>query len=607
LKKSFRVRLASVPIFCVVIIALFYTLRLQGLFDSYSRLIISRKPRDTELVERAMRLVKEAGSKRTIAENITGLTTGIHRNTACLLFGMGREYPDLIVQPERSLSSKAIRTAIDRWNSESFGSKLYQEGLQLSIEGETYHLIARRETVGETTYEFVLLSNIDRAVTEEYTYSAIALGILMSLMCAAILPTLLSVTSSIKRTRESVRVNGIKPRWYWTKEVVDLWQDIENYKIAAHLYKIQIDQSTSGQMIVRSKGMAEAIIYNPNLALAKISGHAQSELEGRPLNKIVPAAYHHFHQGLGAFDDELKRRVGMMSYAEGCPFHGSQESRIVGRDRTVNLLHKDGSIRKVVLGVYYVGKNEDETDEWVGVVTDVTELTDAIAKATEAKNENLQLTQAWSHDLKGHAKGVFDELSTLKRLKPEFKTDAERISFEAALDRSELTFKIIQNTRELGDLEIKPQRTSTKEILDRINLIHRDKNIKYNWPETEHFIDMDIDRFISMGFNNLIENAFKYSLGSNPEVVVGLKIDKGFAKFFVQDFGLGMDEAGQAKVMAGNFGSRVRLNPQIEGTGQGIFSAKRVFKAHDAELSLKSKLGQGSIFVVKVKMGGLVS
>jgi K+-sensing histidine kinase KdpD len=239
----------------------------------------------------------------------------------------------------------------------------------------------------------------------------------------------------------------------------------------------------------------------------------------------------------------------------------------------------------------------------VGVVTDVTELTDAIAKATEAKSENLQLIQAWSHDLKGHAKGVFDELSTLKRLKPEFKTDAERISFEAALDRSELTFKIIQNTRDLGDLEIKPQRTSTKEILDRINLIHRDKNIKYNWPETEHFIDMDIDRFISMGFNNLIENAFKYSLGSNPEVVVGLKIDKGLAKFFVQDFGLGMDEAGQAKVMAGNFGSRVRLNPQIEGTGQGIFSAKRVFKAHDAELSLKSKLGQGSIFVVKVKMG----
>jgi hypothetical protein len=603
LKTSFRVRLASVPIFCVVIIALFYTLRLQGLFDSYSRLIISRKPRDTELVERAMKMVKEAGSKRTIAEDITELTTDIHRNTACLLFGMGREYPDLIVQPERSLSSKAIRTAIDRWNSEPFGSKLYQEGLQLSIEGETYHLIARRETVGETTYEFVLLSNIDRAVVKEYTYSAIALGILMTLMCAAILPTLLSVTSSIKRTRESVRVSGIKPRWYWTKEVVDLWQDIENYKIAAHLYKIQIDQSTSGQMIVRSKGMAEAIIYNPNLALAKISGHAQSELEGRPLNKIVPAAYHHFHKGLGTFDDELKRRVGMMSYAEGCPFHGNQKSRIVGRDRTVNLLHKDGSTRKVVLGVYYVGKNEDETDEWVGVVTDVTELTGAIAKATEAKNENLQLIQAWSHDLKGHAKGVFDELSTLKRLKPEFKTDAERISFEAALDRSGLTFKIIQNTRDLGDLEIKPQRTSTKEILDRINLIHRDKNIKYNWPETEHFIDMDIDRFISMGFNNLIENAFKYSLGSNPEVVVGLKIDKGFAKFFVQDFGLGMDEAGQAKVMAGNFGSRVRLNPQIEGTGQGIFSAKRVFKAHDAELSLKSKLGQGSIFVVKVKMG----
>jgi hypothetical protein len=97
---------------------------------------------------------------------------------------------------------------------------------------------------------------------------------------------------------------------------------------------------------------------------------------------------------VGVFDDAKKRRVGISAYAEGCPFHGHKASSIVGRDRTVDLLHKNGTIRKVVLGVFHVGKNDDGLDEWVGVVTDVTDLTQAIAKATDAKAENLQLIQA---------------------------------------------------------------------------------------------------------------------------------------------------------------------------------------------------------------------
>jgi signal transduction histidine kinase len=597
-----RIRLSTIPVFIVIVIGLFYVLRLNDLFDSYSRLIISRKPRDSDLVVRSLRMTEQAGSKRTAAENLAELTTDIHRNTTFLLFSLGREYPDRIIQPKNELSSDAVRVAIVKWNDTPFGGDLYDKGITFQLNGDTYHLISKRQTLAEKTYELVALTNIDRTVSAEYQTSAIALTILILLMSGAILPTLLSLTISVKETDESVRNSKVQPKAFWSKEVTRLWENIKGYKTETHLYKIQIDQSTSGQMIVRSRGIEEAIVYNPNIALSSISGYTQEELEEQPLNMIVPEQYHHFHKGLGVFDDIKKRRVGMAAYAEGCPFHGHKASSIVGRDRTVELLHKNGSIRKVVLGVFYVGKNEDGFDEWVGVVTDVTDLTQAIAKATEAKAENLQLIQAWSHDLKGQAKGVFDELSTLARLKPHFDTEAERICFDTALARAELTFNLITNTRDLGDLDLKLKPVSSNEIIDRIRLIHSDKNIKFKWPENELFVDIDIDRFISMGFNNLIENAFKYSPGSNPEVIVGLKVDKGFAKFFVQDFGLGMDEAGQAKVMAGNFGSRVRLNPDIEGTGQGIFSAKRVFKAHGADLTLKSQLGQGSIFVVKVEL-----
>jgi signal transduction histidine kinase len=545
-------------------------------------------------------MIKDADHETPIPQALATLTTDIHRNTAFLLFFLGREYPDRIIQPEKGLSSDAIRIAIEKWNKAPLGSELYKKGITFIIEGDTYHLISARQAVGGETYELVLLSNIDRTVADEYTDSSIDFSVMFFLVSAVIFPVLVSLTVSVKRTRDSVTQDGVTPMWYWTKEVTELLEEIKIYKINSNLNKIQIDQSTSGQMIVRSHGTEEAILSNPNKALADISGYTQEELEGTPLNLIVTEEYHHFHRGGGAFDAAKNRYVGMSSYAKGCPFHGNQASTIVGRDRTVELLHKNGTLRKVVLGVFYVGKNDAGTDEWVGVVTDVTDLTNAIAKATEAKNENLQLIQAWSHDLKGQAKGVYDELATLARLKPAFNTDAERICFDTALARAELTFNLITNTRDLGDLTLNINPVSSKEILARIHLIHSDKNIKFKWPEDEFFVNIDIDRFISMGFNNLIENAFKYSTGTNPEVTVGVKVDKGFAKFFVQDFGIGMDEAGQAKVMAGNFGSRVRLNPHIDGTGQGIFSAKRVFKAHEADLTLKSQLGQGSIFIVKV-------
>jgi len=609
--KQFRIKLWHVPAFCVLAIALFYTIRLQNLFDSYSRLLNSRKPRDTEIIAKSLTLIEEAGGRGKLEGSVTQLIEGSHRNTAVMVFKEGRKYPDLIVQPKNHIEQDAFRLAIAQWNEEPFGGDLYKQGvtfchpkkLPFCLGGDTYHLIATRQSLNEGSYELMLVTNIDRSVGAEYLASTIALTILLAAMAGAIVPGLLSLTVSVRRVTKSVRYEGISPSWYWAKEVVALFEAIKDYKASTALYKVQIDQSTSGQMIVRSMGIQEAIIYSPNKAIASISGYTQAELEGQPLNLIVPEEFHKYHFGLGVYHSERKRRVGMAAYAEGCPFHGAMASEIVGRDRTVDLKCKNGSIRKVVLGVYYVGRNDLGEDEWAGVVTDVSELVQAVAKATEAKEENLRLTQAWSHDLKGHAKGVWDELSDLRRLGVELKTEAERVCFDSAIARAELTYNLIQNTRDLGDLELKLRDVLTHEIRDRIKLTHGARNLVFKWPDQEYFVRIDMDRFISMGMNNLIENAFKYSLGTNPEVIVGLKVDGEFAKFFVQDFGLGMDEAGQAKVMSGNFGSRVRLNPQIPGTGQGIFSARRVFKAHDAELNLKSQLGQGSVFVVKLRLG----
>ena len=606
-RHIFRFRIQSIPFIVGFLLLLILVRRSQQNWQNLARLVEDRKYYDLVAISNGIEYIDRPPlkSKRDIQEAMAGVVRGAHRNTVFML-GESRYGPEIVVQPTNKFTDDEILKGQAVWANGSYYKQIYSKnGFTFKFQGKTFQAVARQIHLNKTTFELLSLTCISRSIGNIYHKSLLDLTLLLAAVAFIVLVVLSASSRAVVHYAKdiSAKRKSIKRAWY-PEEIRLAVDNYNNFLSSERLYKIQIEQSTSGQMIIRSRGLEEAIIHSANKAMETISGHTQAELKNQPLNLIVPKQFHHYHFGIGAFDPDLGRRVGMHAYASGCPFHGHQKSRLIGIDRTVDVIHKDGSTRKAVLGIYYVGKNDAGEDEWSGTFTDVTELTDAVAKAEEAKEENLRLTQAWSHDLKGHAKGVWDELSDLKRLGVTLKTDAEQVCFNAAIARAELTYNLIQNTRDLGDLELSLKLVSTNEIRDRIHLTHGSKNIKYKWPDQEYFVEIDIDRFISMGMNNLIENAFKYSTGTDPEVVLGLKIGEGFAKFFVQDFGLGMDEAGQAKVMAGNFGSRVRLNPQIPGTGQGIFSAQRVFKAHNAVLSLKSQLGQGSVFIVKIKLGG---
>jgi signal transduction histidine kinase len=574
-------------------------------------------------VVRSLRMTEQAGSKRTAAENLAELTTDIHRNTTFLLFSLGREYPDRIIQPKNELSSDAVRVAIVKWNDTPFGGDLYDKGITFQLNGDTYHLISKRQTLAEKTYELVALTNIDRTVSAEYQTSAIALTILILLMSGAILPTLLSLTISVKATDESVRNSKVQPKAFWSKEVTRLWENIKGYKAETHLYKIQIDQSTSGQMIVRSRGIEEAIIYNSNIALSSISGYTQEELEGQPLNMIVPEQYHHFHKGLGVFDDIKKRRVGMAAYAEGCPFHGDKTSTIVGRDRTVDLLHKDGSIRKVVLGVYYVGET-DGVDEWVGVVTDVTDLTQAIAKAESYSQEIESVSRIFAHDLKA------DVIASAKAGEFVSETATELIDFlssEGAIDADVKEFLefiekfskritlACQNAFALID-----QRNKLHNLKERIEQIPQPitsifESIESAFTSSDGTLTVNnacpinataiVDNalFLSV-IKNLIKNSFVHNNSETKKVDFRAEAQGDQIKFTIKDNGVGFPPAyltdwGRVQ------GKAARLNTETEGSGVGLYSVRQIIDAHvGASIIIESDLGFGSVFTIIVRGEG---
>ncbi len=141
-----------------------------------------------------------------------------------------------------------------------------------------------------------------------------------------------------------------------------------------------------------------------------------------------------------------------------------------------------------------------------------------------------------------------------------------------------------------------------------------------NWAKTLHKIlddleirakinNMEIERHIddsipTVGIDsisiyevvaNLIDNAIKYSRGSE-KIIVSSQISKdGLVETTVQDFGVGMPSSVTANLFE-KFYRNHRTRGKASGTGLGLFLTKSIISAHGGQVWVNSKEGKGSTF-----------
>jgi signal transduction histidine kinase len=101
---------------------------------------------------------------------------------------------------------------------------------------------------------------------------------------------------------------------------------------------------------------------------------------------------------------------------------------------------------------------------------------------------------------------------------------------------------------------------------------------------------------LSEAFVNLIGNAVKYShVGGKVTVTVETTGEK--IVILIADTGIGMADEDVPYIFDGLFRAKSARNTH-SGTGLGLSISKRVIEAHDGTISVQSKLGKGSTFVV---------
>lgn len=105
--------------------------------------------------------------------------------------------------------------------------------------------------------------------------------------------------------------------------------------------------------------------------------------------------------------------------------------------------------------------------------------------------------------------------------------------------------------------------------------------------------------YLELVFNNLLSNAIKFS-EEGGKIIVSLKKVGDFAVVSVQDFGLGMSQETGMHIFD-RFYQGDTSHAQ-EGNGLGLAIVKRVIDLLGGEISVESKLGQGSKFTVKLSL-----
>ncbi len=98
---------------------------------------------------------------------------------------------------------------------------------------------------------------------------------------------------------------------------------------------------------------------------------------------------------------------------------------------------------------------------------------------------------------------------------------------------------------------------------------------------------------------NMIDNAIYYS-SPHKKVVITLKSSGKMIEFSVKDSGIGVPKSEQANLFGKFFRGTNAKKRRPDGTGVGLFLAKKVILSHDGEMIFESEEGKGSTFGFKL-------
>lgn len=230
-----------------------------------------------------------------------------------------------------------------------------------------------------------------------------------------------------------------------------------------------------------------------------------------------------------------------------------------------------------------------------------------------SKTEELQRTIAGrdklysviAHDLRSPMGSIKMVLNMLILNLPSEKIGAEMYELlTMANQTTEDVFSLLDNLlkwtkSQIGKLNVVYQDVDLVEVTDGVieifSMVASLKKIRIREMKLEKMmVNADIDMLKTV-VRNLLSNAIKFSK-ENSEVLVKMEEVDGMAVVSVQDYGCGISEEGQKKLLHTDTHFSTFGTNNEEGSGLGLLLCKDFVVKNGGKLWFTSKEGEGSIF-----------
>lgn len=179
-------------------------------------------------------------------------------------------------------------------------------------------------------------------------------------------------------------------------------------------------------------------------------------------------------------------------------------------------------------------------------------------------------------------------LGIIKEENTRLGSQVERVLQIASLDKKDYTLK--KEEVDVHELIRKVEKNATPSISKREGTLSTEL-------QADRFTVCADPHHLSNVLTNLIDNANKYSPEA-PQVTLRTKSARNGLVVEVQDQGMGMSREVQSKVFDKFYRAPTGNLHDVKGFGLGLSYVQSIVEAHSGQVSVQSKLGEGSTFTV---------
>jgi PAS domain S-box-containing protein len=349
-------------------------------------------------------------------------------------------------------------------------------------------------------------------------------------------------------------------------------REVERQRVALQRHARVLEHVDDGVFLVDDEGLIQH--WNP--AAAAITGLAPSAVLGRPAGEVLPDW----------------NAVGPTVPVAVAPGPGGTGAR------TFPLVIDGREIWLSISGVAF----ED------GVVYAFRNLTEERA-LDELKGEFVATV---SHELRTPLAAIYGSAQTLIRPDIELGEEKRQRLLQVIAEESERLSRVacdilLANRIDSGRLQLETNRLDVaklaRDVVDEMRSCLADRHdvsLELFTPDSDSFVAGDEDKLRQV-LINLIDNAVKYSPDGGA-VEIRVEPNATSLSVAVSDEGLGIPHGEQQRI----FGKFYRVDPQLSrgvgGTGLGLYICRELVRRMDGRLTVSSKEGEGSTFVVELPL-----